>query len=98
MIFPFLHVRRVRIASASSNNPNQPSSVHAYYMFMDIWIPSYLFVNDVDLVYQTAIDFGAESIYPPDDMDYGDRQAGIKDPEGNYWWISMRLDETPYQD
>ena len=67
-------------------------------MFKDMHSAFYLFVNDVDLVYQTAIEFGAESIYPPDNMDYGDRQAGIKDPEGNYWWISMRLKETPYRD
>ena len=56
----------------------------------------YLYVNDVDSLYQRALDHGAESLYAPEDMDYGDRQAGVKDPAGNSWWISMRLEEKNY--
>lgn len=58
----------------------------------------YLFVNDVDAVYQNAMVHGAKEVYPPADMDYGDRQAGVIDPAGNYWWISMRLKEENYRD
>ena len=56
----------------------------------------YLFVNDVDAVYQRAIEYGGRSEFPPQDMDYNDRQAGIVDPCGNYWWISKRLIEKDY--
>jgi len=56
----------------------------------------YLFVNDVDLVYEKAIKSGGIEIFPPEDMDYGDRQGGIQDPAGNYWWISKRLTEADY--
>ncbi len=56
----------------------------------------YLFVNDVDVVFKKAIKFGGKEIFPPEDMDYGDRQAGVQDPAGNYWWISKRLKEDAY--
>ncbi|NNE75804.1 MAG: VOC family protein, partial [Pricia sp.] len=58
----------------------------------------YLYVNDVDVVYANAVAQGAESNFPPADMDYEDRQAGIKDPAGNYWWISKRLIEKGYHE
>ncbi|MEM7510454.1 MAG: VOC family protein [Bacteroidota bacterium] len=56
----------------------------------------YLYVSDVDEVYQRAMDHGGQSVFPPADMDFGDRQGGIMDPAGNYWWISKRLDEGGY--
>ena len=57
----------------------------------------YLFVADVDSMYDKAISAGAISVLEPADMDYEDRQAGIVDPSGNYWWISKRLKEENYQ-
>lgn len=56
----------------------------------------YLYVNDVDSFYKHAIDNGATSIFEPADMPYQDRQAGIQDEEGIYWWISKRLVEKNY--
>ena len=49
-------------------------------------------------MYQRALDHGAVSELHPADMDYGDRQAGVKDMAGNYWWISKRLEEKGYHD
>jgi uncharacterized glyoxalase superfamily protein PhnB len=57
----------------------------------------YFYVNDVDAIYQRAIDNGAKSVFEAADMDYGDRQAGIEDVSGNYWWISRRLEEGDYK-
>lgn len=51
----------------------------------------YLYVDDVDAMHQRAIDYGAVVEFEPTDMDYQDRQSGIIDPSGNYWWISKRL-------
>ena len=59
---------------------------------------NYLFVEDVDLMYNRAIENGATNVFAPADMDYRDRQAGIVDPAGNYWWISMRLVHSNYED
>lgn len=56
----------------------------------------YLYVNDVDSLYEIALKHGAESVFPPSDMEFGDRQGGIVDPAGNYWWISKRLEEQGY--
>ena len=58
----------------------------------------YLFVENVDEVWAHALDCGAVDVLPPMDMDYQDRQAGIVDPGGNYWWISKRLVKENYQD
>ena len=56
----------------------------------------YLFVKDVDEMHARAVEHGAGVVFEPADMDYGDRQSGIIDPAGNYWWISSRLEETEY--
>ena len=64
--------------------------------FLGMRTAFYLFVNDVDEVYKNALTNGAESIFPPADMDYGDRQGGVMDVSGNYWWISKRLKEKGY--
>ena len=58
----------------------------------------YLFVENVDEVYEQALKAGATDVLEPMDMDYQDRQAGVLDPAGNYWWISKRLVESNYED
>lgn len=58
----------------------------------------YLFVDNVDTVYKNAMEQGAKESFPPNDMDYEDRQGGIIDPAGNYWYISKRLVEKGYHE
>jgi len=48
----------------------------------------YLYVPDVDAVYQHALKCGAKSVAAPEDRPYGERTAGVKDSSGNTWWIS----------
>jgi PhnB protein len=55
----------------------------------------YLYVDDVDVVYQRAIQAGAASLREPTDEAYGDRVAGIKDMCGNQWWIAARKENVP---
>lgn len=57
----------------------------------------YLYVDNADTVTQKALNAGGDLIMPVQDMDYGDRQSGVKDPHGNLWWISQRLIETSYE-
>ena len=52
-----------------------PASLHVY-------------VEDVDGVYQRAIDAGATSLMPPTDMTYGERGAAIEDVGGNHWYVA----------
>lgn len=66
--------------------------------FLGMRTSFYLFVDDVDLIYNRALEHGAVSEIEPMDMSYEDRQGGVVDPAGNYWWISKRLKEAQYQD
>ena len=66
--------------------------------FLGMRTSFYLYVADADAVYQRALDHGAKPVFPPFDQDYGDRQGGIEDPAGNYWWISTRLEQGGYSD
>jgi uncharacterized glyoxalase superfamily protein PhnB len=54
----------------------------------------HLYVEDVDGVYQRAIDAGAISLGAPADMDYGERGAGIEDVGGNHWYIATAKGPT----
>ncbi len=53
----------------------------------------HLYVEDTDAVYQRALRGGATSIMAPVDQFYGDREAGVKGPLGNLWWIATRQAE-----
>jgi|SRR5680860_88162 len=66
--------------------------------FLDMRTAFYLYVNDVDEIHERAVDNGAKVEFEPADMDYEDRQSGIIDPSGNYWWISKRLVQKGYQE
>ncbi len=48
----------------------------------------FLYVEEVDAVYQSALDAGATSIIEPaDGMFQEERGAGVRDPFGNDWYI-----------
>lgn len=64
--------------------------------FADMRTSFYLFVNDVDAVHKNAVMQGAKVAFEPANMPYGDRQSGVIDPCGNYWWISERLKKEAY--
>ncbi len=59
----------------------------------------WLFVKNSDAVYARALKAGATSIHEPTDQDYGDREASVKDPFGNHWYIAThRADAEPLPD
>ncbi len=47
----------------------------------------YIYVEDCDATYQKAIDLGGKSVMEPENFPHGDRYGGVKDFEGNTWWI-----------
>lgn len=55
------------------------------------------YVKDVDQVYRQAIQAGAKSLYDPRDMEYGDREAGVRDACGNNWFIATHKGGTSYR-
>jgi PhnB protein len=64
----------------------------------DQWKPMtggiYLYVEDTDAAFKRALEAGAVSIMEPANQFYGDRNAGIKDPAGNFWWIATHVEDV----
>ena len=54
----------------------------------------HIYVPDVDQAYALALAAGAASISEPRDMPYGDRSAGVRDAQGNLWWLGTHLGEA----
>jgi PhnB protein len=55
------------------------------------------YVKDADEVYARALNAGGASMYEPADRDYGDREAGVRDPAGNIWFISTHTAGKNYR-
>ncbi len=53
----------------------------------------YLYLPDVDTVYQKALQAGATPVSGPEDHSYGDRSAWIKDSFGNTWFLATYIGE-----
>ncbi|MGC1107048.1 MAG: VOC family protein [Candidatus Acidiferrales bacterium] len=54
------------------------------------------YVDDADAAYARALEAGAVSTHAPIDQPYGDREAGVKDPFGNHWFIATPKTYTPF--
>lgn len=52
---------------------------------------THVYVADVDATYKAALQAGATSLSEPKNQPYGDRSAGVKDTEGNIWWIGTKI-------
>lgn len=55
----------------------------------------YVYVDDVDRVYERALAAGGSALRQPANQFYGNREAGIRDPLGNIWWIATVIEEVP---
>lgn len=55
------------------------------------WAPQsanlFVYVDNADKTYKTALDNGATTVMEPADQNYG-RSCGVKDPYGNVWWVT----------
>jgi uncharacterized glyoxalase superfamily protein PhnB len=54
----------------------------------------YLYVLDVDRVYERALEAGAKTVREPRDEFYGDRAGGVEDPWGHQWWIATHKEDV----
>jgi PhnB protein len=48
---------------------------------------------DVDPVWERAVGAGAEIVYPLADQFYGERGGRVRDPFGQQWMLSQRIEE-----
>jgi PhnB protein len=83
-----IHHARVRIGDSviemgEAHGPYQPLPT----MF-------YLYVPKVDAAYRRSLEAGATSISGPADQPYGDRNAAVRDPFGNQWYLATPIAET----
>ena len=54
----------------------------------------YLYVEDVDAVFNRAIAAGAKELLPVQDQFYGDRSGGVTDPFGHVWYIATHIEDV----
>lgn len=54
----------------------------------------YLYLDDIDTTYQSALEAGAISLEEPKDVPYGDRRAMVEDPCGNIWQIATHKEDV----
>ncbi len=54
----------------------------------------YLYVEEVDRVYQRALTAGASSAMAPANQFWGDRTATVHDRFGNIWHLATRVEEV----
>src|SRR5437016_547930 len=50
-----------------------------------------VYVDNVDAHYERARAAGAKIDSEPTDQPYGQREYGVRDPEGHRWWFAMPL-------
>jgi PhnB protein len=54
-----------------------------------------LYWKDVDAAWERAVSAGAEVIYPLKDQFYGERGGRLRDPFGQQWIMSQRIEDVP---
>jgi PhnB protein len=54
----------------------------------------YLYVEDVDAVFDRAVAAGARVLLPLKDQFYGDRSGGVTDPFGHIWYIATHKEDV----
>jgi uncharacterized glyoxalase superfamily protein PhnB len=72
---------RIMISDATPEHPPMPSML-------------YLYVPNVDALYQRAIASGGTSMMEPTDQFYGDRSGGVKDAAGIQWWLGTHKEDV----
>ena len=52
----------------------------------------FLYVEDVDAVFERAISAGATELMPVENSEDGDRRGGVTDPFGHVWYIATHVE------
>lgn len=54
----------------------------------------YLYMKNVDAVMKSAVSAGAKVIREAEDMFYGDRSGGLRDPFGHQWYVATHIEDV----
>jgi PhnB protein len=71
----------VMLSQATEQHPAMPATL-------------YLYVPDTDAAYRAALAAGATSVMEPATQFYGDRNAGVKDSNGNMWYFGTHVEDV----
>ncbi len=52
----------------------------------------FVYTDDVDALWQRALDAGAEVVFPLEDQFYGDRAGRVRDPYGHTWGLGQQVE------
>ena len=55
----------------------------------------YVYVDDVDRVFEAAVAAGARPVRPVEDRFYGDRSGQFEDPFGHRWDVATHVEDVP---
>ena len=55
----------------------------------------FMYVENVDELFQRAVDAGATPAMEPEDQFWGDRYASVTDPFGHVWQIATHVEDVP---
>jgi PhnB protein len=55
----------------------------------------HVYVEDVDDVFDRAVQAGARALRPVEDRFYGDRSGQFEDPFGHHWDVSTHVEDVP---
>jgi PhnB protein len=55
----------------------------------------FVYVENVDEVFQQAVDAGATATMDPEDQFWGDRFGSVTDPFGHSWQIATHVEDVP---
>ena len=55
----------------------------------------YVYVEDVDSAFETAVEAGAKSTRPVENQFYGDRSGQFEDPFGYRWNVATHVEDVP---
>jgi uncharacterized glyoxalase superfamily protein PhnB len=58
----------------------------------------YIYVENADQAYRTALQAGAEAQMPVEDMFWGDRTGTVKDPFGYSWTLATHIKDLTMQE
>jgi PhnB protein len=54
-----------------------------------------VYVEDVDAVFEAAVDAGAKELRPLENQFYGDRTGMFEDPFGHHWSVATHVEDVP---
>ena len=75
------------------NDPFPQSSLRPPKELGGTSVGIFFYVEDVDEVFQQALDAGATSVMPVEDQFWGDRYGKVADPFGHEWQFATRVED-----